>query len=141
MTIGIVQLNTELEFVSNSDAPCVGILQALGQGLRQVEIPSDLVPFGRVIYNIHGMVLGHFIFIDDDCPRRLVRVAQGPVIFRVEREIVAFHQLRADLSDPEALEQRDQSEIHLDSGAENDGFGRGTYRILDLIWPDIFNRL
>ena len=63
------------------------------------------------------------------------------MVFGIEREIMTLDQFRTDLSDPEALEQWDQSQIHLHGGAKNHGFGGSAYRVLDLVGPDVLHRL
>lgn len=54
---------------------------------------------------------------------------------------MTFDELRDNLADPETLEERDQFEVDLHGGSEDDGFGRGGNGVFDLVGPDIFDRL
>ena len=54
---------------------------------------------------------------------------------------MAFDELRDNLANSKTFEERDQSEVDLHGGSEDDGFGGGGDGIFDLVGPDIFDRL
>lgn len=49
MSIGVVQLNAELELVTDLDASGLCVLQTLGQGLWQGEGARKLIAFDRLV--------------------------------------------------------------------------------------------
>jgi hypothetical protein len=81
------------------------------------------------------------MLVVNNCPRVLVSVADRVWIFWVKREVVRFYQLRNDLPNSEAFEKRNQLEIDSDTRAEDDGFRRCANRVLDFVWPDVFDGL
>jgi hypothetical protein len=81
------------------------------------------------------------MLVVNDCPRVLVGVADRVRIFWVKREVMRFYQLRNDLPNSEAFEKRNQLKIDSDTRAEDDGFRRCANRVLDFVWPDVFDGL
>ena len=63
VAIWVVKLNAELQLVPHPDAPCICILQALGQRLGQVQTTSHLVSFGYIVDNFHISVRVHLVFV------------------------------------------------------------------------------
>lgn len=134
-------MDSELQLVPNFDPPCVCILQASCQGLGQIQHARKLIALGRLINYFQVVVLVQLVFVVDYRPRSFVGIANRIRVFWVEGEVVCFDQLRDNLSNPETLQERDQLEVNADARAEDDSLGRRANRVLDFVWPDVFDRL
>lgn len=139
--IRVEKLNTELELVPDLNAASVRILQTLGQGLGQREIARKLISLGRFINDFQIVLLIQLMLISSNRPRVLVGIAERLGIIGIQGQIMALDELRNDLPNSETFEERDQSKVDLDVGAEDDGFGGCIDRVFNLVRPYIFHRL
>lgn len=142
MSIGVVQLEPELQLVSHLDPPGVCILEAAGKGLGHFQMARELVPLGGFVDDLHGIVVEfQVMLIIYDGPRNLVCVAHGVGIFRIEGEFVSLDQLGVDLPNAQSLEQGNQSEVHANRRPKNDRLAGRLDRVFNLVGPYIFHRL
>lgn len=68
MAIGVVELDSELQLVSDLDALGVRILETLGQGLGQVQIARELIAFGFLVDDIQFGPFFQLVVVRDDGP-------------------------------------------------------------------------
>lgn len=141
MSIRIQELNTELELVTDFDAPGVSVLQAPSQSLGQIQMTRKLISLCHFIDDFQTAVLIQLMLIVQDGSRTLVCVADGIRVFGVQGKVVAFDELRNDLSNSKSLKERDQLEVHTDASSEDHGLRWCADRVFNLVWPDIFHGL
>lgn len=101
----------------------------------------ELMPFRGLIDNFRFTLIGQLTLIVYDRSCNLEGVVGGFGIFRVDREVVALHQLRVDFPNPKAFQQRDQFEVYSDGRSKDNCFQGRTDRVLDLVRPDVIHRL
>lgn len=126
--------------MTDFDSLGVCILQTACQRLRHVKNTLAMVAFRRFVDNFKAVFV-HLMFIGQDCPCDLICIANGVRFFGIQGKIMAFDQLRRNLTDSEAFQKRDQFEVDMNGGSKDDSFGRGGYGIFDLVWPDVIDRL
>lgn len=100
-----MQLDSELELVSDPDAASFRILQTFGQALGQSEVSCELVALGRFIDNLQAVLSIQFVLIRGNRPRVLVRIPERFGVVGIQGKIVSFDELRHNLPDVEAFEE------------------------------------
>jgi hypothetical protein len=92
VSVGIVELNAELQLVPNFDPLGVRVLQTPGKRLRHVQIPGKLVSLRRFVDDLEAIIC-QLMFVGEDGSGDFVSVANGVGIFRIEGQVVALDQL------------------------------------------------
>lgn len=106
MTIRIVQLQVELELVPNLDSAHIRILKTPGQSLRQLQMSRERIAICLFIQQLPVSLLIQLIIINCDRLHALVIVVHARRGFRIDCEFVRLHQMRRNLPNFEAFEQR-----------------------------------
>lgn len=89
-----MQLNAELQLVSDLDALGICVLQTAGQSGGHIQIARKLVSLRSLVDNLNVVVI-HLIVVGQDSPSNLVSIAYSVGILRVEGQVVAFNELGA----------------------------------------------
>lgn len=140
VAVWVVQCDHHFQLVSYLDAVHIGVLHALAQLPREIEICVQDPPLlARILDHVVPVLLPIY-------RERPVRYLAFPLVFSYvvplhcrHHYLVDLHQPAVDIPDLQTFQQGREPRLKRNGASEYDGLGGDHNAVFDLVWPDVFD--